>query len=160
MKLEKICNVVFRLKVDKKGAINICKHGTHTYVNIINKGQNRSSVPVDACIAEEIRELNDAGIITLGCCCGHGRAGQLIEWENGFGKWKGYYDPPHALIRAESVVLAKEMGYQPYPYYYADGVHNDVWQMHLKTGCITEEDVKEWHKTDKGVYNIESRNNY
>lgn len=83
-------------------------------------------------------------IITLGCCCGHGEAGKITEWENAYGKWKGHGEPPHALIDAKSVEKAKELGYRPYPYYYADGEHHDVWQMQLKTGCLTTVDVKQW----------------
>lgn len=32
----------------------------------------RIKIPVDSCIAEEIQMLNDIGVITYGCCCGHG----------------------------------------------------------------------------------------
>ncbi|MGD7046962.1 hypothetical protein ACQCU9_01930 [Rossellomorea marisflavi] len=32
----------------------------------------RVEVPVDECIADEIQRLNDSGVITYGCCCGHG----------------------------------------------------------------------------------------
>jgi hypothetical protein len=39
----------------------------------------------------------------------------------------------------------KELGYCPFPYYYADGEHCGVWQMFLKTGCVTEVDVEDWH---------------
>lgn len=32
----------------------------------------RKSVSLDACIAEEVMDLWALGIITTGCCCGHG----------------------------------------------------------------------------------------
>ena len=115
----------------------ICKHGTYKTVKIINK-QNKSEVWVDACIAEEIQMLNDKGVITLGCCCGHGKAGQIVEYENAYGKWREHCQPPTALIREESVQLSEKLGYKPYPYYYADGVYNGVCQIHLKTGDIYE----------------------
>lgn len=83
--------------------------------------------------------MNDKGVITLGSCCGHGKAGQIAEWENGFGKWKSRYEPPHVLIDENSVELAISLGYRPFPYY-ADGEYKGVWQMYLKTGCITEEE--------------------
>jgi hypothetical protein len=119
----------------------MCKHGTHKNVTVVNPNQNKKTILVDACIADEIQCLNDQGVITLGCCCGHGLAGQVTEWENGFGKWKGHHEPPHALIDKESIKLVKELGYTPYPYFYADGNSYDVWQMHLKTGCVTESDI-------------------
>ena len=33
----------------------------------------RTEVDVDACLAPLIQALNDAGVQTVGCCCGHGR---------------------------------------------------------------------------------------
>ena len=123
--------------IKKKKVKNICKHGTYKTVKIINK-QNKSEVLVDACISEEIQMLNDEGVITLGCCCSHGKAGQIVEYENAYGKWKEHCQPPIALVRKESVQLSKELGYKPYPYYYADGTCNDVYQIHLKTGDIYE----------------------
>lgn len=126
----------------------MCRHGTYIYVEVINPNQNRKTVAVDSCIAEEIKELNKQGVVTLGCCCGHGKAGQIFEYENGFGRWKQHGEPPHVLINEKSVQLTRELGYRPYPYYYADGEHHGVWQMYLKTGCITEEDVEEWHNVN------------
>jgi hypothetical protein len=122
----------------------MCKHGTYIDVEVINK-QNGRVVKIDACIADEIQTLNNLGVVTLGCCCGHGNAGKIIEWANGFGEWKGHDYPPHTLIDQKSIEDVKELGYRPFPYYYADGEHNGVWQMYLKTGCVTEEDVEGWH---------------
>jgi hypothetical protein len=124
----------------------MCLHGVYKWVNVINEQHNQRRVKVDACIADEIEELNAKGIVTLGCCCGHGRAGEVIEWENAYGKWKGYVEPPHALIKQESVDIARSLGYRPFPYYYADGKHHDVWQIHLKTGCLTSEELQEWNQ--------------
>ncbi|WP_152619485.1 hypothetical protein [Cohnella kolymensis] len=115
-------------------------------MDVINHNQINKRVKVDACIADEIQYLNDQGVVTLGCCCGHGKSGQIVEWENGFGKWKGHESPPIALISQSSVAKGKELGYTAYPYYYADGEHNDTWQMILKSGCITEDDCRNWHK--------------
>jgi hypothetical protein len=123
----------------------MCKHGILAEVNVINKQQSRSRVLVDACIADEIQSLNMSGIVTLGCCCGHGKAGEISEYFNGYGKWKERYDPPSTLIHEHSVSGAKALGYKPFPYYYADGDSNGVWQMYLKTGCVTHEDVEAWH---------------
>jgi hypothetical protein len=123
----------------------MCQYGTYKWVTIINPNQNKKRVAVDACIADEIQELNDKGVITLGCCCGHGRAGKITEWENCFGKWKGYYSPPHTLIEESSVELSKTLGYIPFPYNYSDGEQDGVWQMQLKSGCITLEECDDWH---------------
>lgn len=92
------------------GGGRICLHGTYKKVTVINIEQNKKEVVVDACIADEIQELNDKGVITLGSCCGHGKAGQIAEWENGFGKWKSRYEPPHVLIDENSVELAISLG--------------------------------------------------
>ncbi|MGE7806106.1 hypothetical protein [Lysinibacillus sp. NPDC096215] len=121
-------------------------YGIYKWVNIINPNQNKKVVAVDACIANEVQMLNDKGINTLGSCCGHGKAGQIVEYTNGFGKWKSYEHPPHVLIDKQSRELALILGYRPYPYFYADGTDNDVLMMPLKSGCLTEVDCKEWHQ--------------
>jgi hypothetical protein len=126
----------------------VCVHGNYKYVNIINKNQNKKVIPVDACIADEIQVLNNKGVITLGCCCGHGEAGQIAEWTNGYGTWKSYNLPPHTLICQKSVSLARDLGYSPFPYYYANGEKNVVWQMQLKTGCVTYSDCENWEKRE------------
>ena len=33
--------------------------------------------PIDACIAPIVKALNDAGIFTASCCCGHGHDGDI-----------------------------------------------------------------------------------
>lgn len=130
----------------------MCLYGVYKWVDIINPYQNQKRVVVDACIANEIQELNNKGIITLGSCCGHGRAGEIIEWKNGFGVWKSYQSPPQVLIHVDSVEKAKLLGYRPFPYFYADGKSNNVWQMYLKTGCLTKKDCMEWHETNAIPY--------
>ncbi|MET3507023.1 hypothetical protein [Halalkalibacter oceani] len=123
----------------------MCFHGTYEFVEVINPNQQSKRVKIDACISDEIRSLNDQGIVTLGSCCGHGNAGQVEDWENAFGKWKSCGNPPLALIDEVSVKLAANLGYRPFPYMYADGISNGVWQMYLKTGCITKDDCQKWH---------------
>lgn len=125
----------------------MCESGSFRYVKVINQ-QNSNCVKVDSCIADEIQFLNDNGIVTLGCCCGHGHAGQIVEWENDFGKWKGYVDPPHALIDQSSVNSVIKLGYRPFPYYYADGEQKGVWRIFLKSGCITIQDCINWAKKE------------
>lgn len=126
--------------------MNACLYGVYKWVDVINPNQNHKRVKVDACIADEIQWLNNKGVVTLGCCCGHGNAGKIVEWENVHGKWKGYGHPPHTLIQAESVDLAKSLGYRPFPYYHADGNMCGLWRMELKTGCITLDDCEKWHR--------------
>lgn len=123
----------------------MCLYGTYKLVNVINRDQNKKRILVDACIADEIQDLNNNGIITLGCCCGHGAAGKIIEYENEFGKWRKHGEPPSVLISETSVELSKTLGYRPYPYLYDNDEYKGVWQMHLKSGCLTEDDCREWH---------------
>jgi hypothetical protein len=125
--------------------VSMCLYGTHKIVKVINPNQNKNHVVVDACIAGEIQLLNNHGIITLGCCCGHGKAGQITVFDNGYDKWKVYEEPPHTLIDKRSVDNAKKLGYRPYPFYYSNGENNDVWKMQLQSGCLTEHECKEWH---------------
>lgn len=124
----------------------MCLYGVYKQVKIKYPNKQDKIVPVDACIANEIQKLNDLGVETTSCCCGHGLAGRVVEWDNAFGKWKGYHNPPHVLIKSNSVDLAKEFGYSPYPYFDANNNNTDTWQMVLKTGCLTEDDCLEWHQ--------------
>jgi len=123
----------------------MCLYGAYKWVNVINKNQTNRRVKVDACIADEIQWLNDSGIITLGCCCGHGEAGKEKLWENMSGKWKMRSNPPEVLIQKESANKARMVGYRPIPYYYPDGNTKGIMSMVLKTGCITYEDCEVWH---------------
>lgn len=38
-----------------------------------------AGVPVDGCLVGEINSLNNKGIITIGCCCGHGKKQGFIQ---------------------------------------------------------------------------------
>ncbi|MFC0525796.1 hypothetical protein ACFFGV_19645 [Pontibacillus salicampi] len=127
-------------------------YGNYKEVKVINPNQKNNIVSVDACISEEVQKLNNQGIITLGCCCGHGEAGKLEVIENQFGLFKEFKQPPSVLISIKSVELAKYFGYKPYPYFYADGTTKETWQMSLKTGCVTKEECEQWHKLNHVPY--------
>lgn len=40
---------------------------------------NDKDVYVDKCLLEEIKGLIDLGVVTLGCCCGHGEKPGYIQ---------------------------------------------------------------------------------
>lgn len=128
----------------------MCLYGNYKWVDIIYPKSKK--VAVDACIAEEVRMLNESGIKTIGSCCSHGSAGQITENKNGFGRWKDHEFPSHVLIVEESVELARQLGYRPYPYIYADGTDDGVLIMPLKTGCLTETECKDWHQLNEVEY--------
>lgn len=51
------------------------------------------NISCDKCLATEIRMLNDAGIRTIGCCCGHGADVGYIQVDPQYFdemKWLGY----------------------------------------------------------------------
>lgn len=55
----------------------VCKWGTTKEIHVIRRNNpyiedGWHPKPVDACIADYVQAMNDRGIITLGCCCGHG----------------------------------------------------------------------------------------
>jgi transcriptional regulator with XRE-family HTH domain len=54
-------------------------------------------IEIDRCIAAEVRWLNQRGVHTRSCCCGHGE------------------QPPSALIYARSLDRARALGYEPRP---------------------------------------------
>lgn len=52
--------------------------------NLSHTGEARwDDKGVDACIAPIVQALNDAGILTAGCCCGHGKEPGSISLQDG-----------------------------------------------------------------------------
>ena len=53
----------------------MCKWGTDKNVLLMKQKlfSGRIEIKVDACIAPLIQMLNDYGIETIACCCGHGK---------------------------------------------------------------------------------------
>lgn len=64
----------------------MCRRGTDALVKL-NRPRpvsGRAETLVDACIAPLVQALNDAGVETLGCCCGHGREpGSVLFYQDG-----------------------------------------------------------------------------
>lgn len=56
----------------------MCERGNT--VELVIKGK---AVNVDSCIAPIVKALNDAGITTEGCCCGHGKTTGHITLTDG-----------------------------------------------------------------------------
>lgn len=80
----------------------MCKYGTRKEVYVIRRANpfvkdGWHKIFVDACLAEEIQKLNDNGIITEQCCCGHDKS------------------PKSIWIAKESKERAEELGYKPIP---------------------------------------------
>ena len=63
----------------------MCKWGTDAVVRLAvpMPVSGRTEIKVDACIAPLVQALNDAGIETVACCCGHGRAVGRIDLADG-----------------------------------------------------------------------------
>lgn len=106
----------------------MCRHGTYKLIKVNYKNLERC---IDACIVDEIKYLNNKGIVTLGFCCGHG---------------EGKY-PPTVLVNENCIKDMLMMGYVyrqliEYPDIRISGVH----EFQLKTGCRTYEEVVKWHK--------------
>lgn len=53
----------------------MCKWGNDKNIKLAypNEHSGRVEVGVDECLANLIQELNNHGIHTLNCCCGHGK---------------------------------------------------------------------------------------
>lgn len=67
----------------------MCKHGTIKKINVIRRANpsvsdGRHEISVDSCIADRVQGLNNKGIITVGCCCGHGKAKGNILFDSKF----------------------------------------------------------------------------
>jgi hypothetical protein len=63
----------------------MCKWGTNTIVKLCKPKpvSGRTEIGVDSCIAPLVQALNDAGIATRACCCGHGKGLGDIMLEDG-----------------------------------------------------------------------------
>ena len=66
----------------------MCKWGTDTKVKLCETRYNSVGKPydvvfVDKCISGIIQALNDAGIMTIASCCGHGKIDGSIILEDG-----------------------------------------------------------------------------
>lgn len=48
-------------------------------LNRIQAGCQSEKIQVDACIAEEIKDLWSKGVITMGCCCGHNKQQSMVN---------------------------------------------------------------------------------
>jgi len=94
----------------------MCKHGTYKKVWCNYAGNSGKHLKnIDSCIADEIQTLNKKGVITVGCCCGHGKF------------------EPEALISEESVELCKSLGYKVREYS-EQHTKNGIYEILLKTG--------------------------
>ncbi len=62
----------------------MCKQGNTVKVEVHHVGEIRLvDVDVDKCIARIIKALNEGGVATEGCCCGHGKVTGHITLTDG-----------------------------------------------------------------------------
>lgn len=65
----------------------MCKWGNtqtvHCPAGMNGQNTDRRDVPVDSCIADLVRALNDSGCLTLDSCCGHGKGPGKIRLVDG-----------------------------------------------------------------------------
>jgi len=62
----------------------MCKRGNMVEMELPIAGDFRQGIAkVDKCIAPIIKALNAGGVLTKGCCCGHGEIMGYIRLANG-----------------------------------------------------------------------------
>jgi hypothetical protein len=80
----------------------MCEYGNVkilNHPNITNSFTGKHKTPyIDSCIYDEIKYLNDKGVKTWGCCCGHG------------------IDIPHCLISDYSAGICEDLGYNAHEF--------------------------------------------
>lgn len=61
----------------------MCQWGTDAVVRLAYRMpvSGRTEIAVDACLAPLVQMLNDYGVHTTGCCCGHGVAEGSVFYE-------------------------------------------------------------------------------
>ena len=79
----------YDVNVNIKGDI-MCKWGSYVYMELIIPPKlsctgeaHKKIVQIDACIAPLVKTLNNAGFVTISCCCGHDKANGSIMLANG-----------------------------------------------------------------------------
>jgi len=64
----------------------MCEYGSDSSVRLNGRSfAGGKAIRVDSCIAPVIQAIQDAGLRTSSCCCGHGRGASLIVWEDDAG---------------------------------------------------------------------------
>ena len=62
----------------------MCKRGNTVKMELPIVGDFRQGIAdIDKCLAPIIKALNDGGVLTTGCCCGHGEIMGYIHLANG-----------------------------------------------------------------------------
>ena len=60
----------------------MCEYGCSLPVRLNERSfRGGKTAMVDKCIAPVIQRMQDAGLRTSSCCCGHGTGASLIIWE-------------------------------------------------------------------------------
>lgn len=76
----------------------MCKHGDIVEMELPVVGDIRCGVAdIDSCIAPIIKALNDGGVITKGCCCGHGEVMGYIHLAGG--RYLGVFPNRKAIMK-------------------------------------------------------------
>ena len=84
----------------------MCKPGNTVEMELPVVGEIRQgTAAIDKCIAPVIRALNDGGVITRGCCCGHGKVMGYIHLANG--KYLGVFPNRKSLLKHRHEKLEK-----------------------------------------------------
>ena len=67
----------------------MCKWGTRSKVSVIRRANPSikdgwHEIYVDSCLKSLIQEMNNHGIVTTNCCCGHGKGKGSVLIERGY----------------------------------------------------------------------------
>lgn len=97
----------------------MCEYGTLEKIHVIYdlNPPRENDILVDSCIADEIEKLNNYGVKTLGCCCGHGE-----------------YNP-ECLIDMSSISICKKLGYDVHEYS-DEHTEQGIYEIYLKSKFI------------------------
>lgn len=78
-----------------------------------------TDITADLCIGKEIKQLINNGVITYGCCCGHGTSN------------------PTCLVNIESKSILNDLGYILHEYS-EDHTKRGIYEINLKTNVQME----------------------
>lgn len=70
---------------------------------------------IDTCMKKEIKELNEAGIVTLSCCCGHGKYPKTVVVKHQGTKMPWEYFSKQYILRKKKFYKKDKQGYYYIP---------------------------------------------
>jgi hypothetical protein len=130
----------------------MCKQGTHSTIKVISNNIVVRLKTIDACIAPIVQTLNEVGIETVACCCGHGKFPGVISLKDGREILIARnYDEARLM---ESVIPKDEKAKKKCEYQDSTWCHklnSDCWHLYQPEKCCEAKLIKSGERRKVGI---------